>query len=62
MGGEILLLRVIVQTGSHFVCLRGCYLLAVFIFQLLSSFLLSLIVVFDVIYSGSDIVLPNGML
>jgi hypothetical protein len=46
-----------VAGGSHFVCLRGCYVLMVLIFQLLPSFLLSLIVGFDVIYSISGIVL-----
>jgi hypothetical protein len=57
MSGEILLLCVMLQAGSHFVCLRGCYVLMVLIFQLLPSFLLSLIVGFDVIYSISGIVL-----
>jgi hypothetical protein len=58
MSGETLLLCVMLQMAAHFVCLRGCYVLTVLSFQLLSSFLFSLIVGFDVVYSGSDIVLP----
>jgi hypothetical protein len=57
MSGEVLLLCVMLQMAAHFVCLRGCYVLMVLIFQLLPSFLLSLIVGFDVIYSISGIVL-----
>jgi hypothetical protein len=58
MSGEIVLLCVMLQMAAQFVCLRGCYVLTVLSFQLLSSFLFSLIVGFDVVYSGSDIVLP----